>query len=251
MVHREVGVAIKNVIQVGFLKNKHWLKNIQGSMEVRNKTHSHVQLFIISDSKMLRTKTEGNIKKEVLSMEYNVTVLPESAYEFSYRCPNCRTKRNYYSTNKFRVNANKHKIDIWLIYKCENCDSTKNLTLVERTNPENIDPILYDKFLQNNEELALKYGTDRRVFFQNNLSIIQSTKYRIEGDEIKSDIFPAGTIINVKNPYGLKIQPHKLIASVIGVSNTKLAKRLDNGDITCETTDSNLTVSINVDFSIL
>ncbi|WP_084023929.1 DUF1062 domain-containing protein [Clostridium taeniosporum] len=38
----------------------------------------------------------------------------------------CNEKIHYINSGKFRVNANKNNIDIWLIYQCEKCKSTWN-----------------------------------------------------------------------------------------------------------------------------
>ena len=34
------------------------------------------------------------------------------------------------------MNAQKRNIDVWLIYRCVECDSTYNLTILSRTKPE-------------------------------------------------------------------------------------------------------------------
>jgi hypothetical protein len=47
-------------------------------------------------------------------------------------CSSCGSARLFHSSGKIRLNANGRRLDAWLIYKCESCDKTWNLPLVER-----------------------------------------------------------------------------------------------------------------------
>src|SRR5262247_3658903 len=70
------------------------------------------------------------------------------------RCPRCGGPRRFVSSDKFRINAQKRRLDVWLIYKCEACDFTWNLTVLERVLPEEIDAGRYRRFLDNDREEA-------------------------------------------------------------------------------------------------
>lgn len=47
-------------------------------------------------------------------------------------CSTCGGSRLFQSSGKVRLNANGRRLDAWLIYKCDACDRTWNLPLVER-----------------------------------------------------------------------------------------------------------------------
>jgi hypothetical protein len=47
-------------------------------------------------------------------------------------CGTCGQSRAFRSSGKTRLNANGRRLDAWLIYKCESCDRTWNLPLLER-----------------------------------------------------------------------------------------------------------------------
>ena len=66
------------------------------------------------------------------------------------------------SPPKFRVNANKNKVDIWLIYQCARCRHTLNIPVYERINPGKLPRELYERFLENDRELATRYASDIR-----------------------------------------------------------------------------------------
>ena len=63
-------------------------------------------------------------------MEYKI-VLRDSFWVIR-NCPKCGRKTYFVNTKKFRVNANGNKLDVWLIYQCEECKHTLNISIYER-----------------------------------------------------------------------------------------------------------------------
>ena len=85
-------------------------------------------------------------------------------YQVIQKCARCGRKMPFISTRRFRVNANKNKLDVWLIYQCKKCKHTLNIPVYERTAPQKIPKELYEGFLANDEELAVRYGSDPSFF---------------------------------------------------------------------------------------
>ena len=77
-----------------------------------------------------------------------------------HRCGGCGKKQVFLNTGKFRVNANGNRVDVWLIYRCEKCKHSWNLTIYERRKPAKIASDEYELFLENDSELAYQYGND-------------------------------------------------------------------------------------------
>ncbi len=84
--------------------------------------------------------------------ERNLTVL--------HRCGGCGKKQPFVNSGRFRVNANGNRVDVWLIFRCAKCKHSWNLTIYERKSPGRIPPEEYEKFLDNDRELAQRYGSD-------------------------------------------------------------------------------------------
>ena len=76
---------------------------------------------------------------------------------------------HFVNTGKFRVNANGSRVDVWLIYQCEKCKHSLNLTVYERTKPDRISSEEYQLFLDNDEALAIKYGSDKAFLKRNRM----------------------------------------------------------------------------------
>ena len=92
-----------------------------------------------------------------------------------HRCGRCGKKTPFVSTRRFRVNANKNKLDIWLIYQCRKCGHTLNIPIYERIAPRKIPGELYEKFLANDEALAVQYGCNAGWLKGMHLAVEQKT----------------------------------------------------------------------------
>ena len=92
----------------------------------------------------------------------------QKEYKVIHKCGRCGRKMIFISTRRFRVNANKNKLDVWLIYQCKKCRHTLNIPIYERVSPQKIPKDLYEGFLANDEELAVRYGSDAALFKSKN-----------------------------------------------------------------------------------
>ena len=77
-------------------------------------------------------------------------------------------KQIFINTGKFRVNANGKRVDVWLIYRCIKCKHSWNLTVYDRKNPAKIPPYEYELFMENDSELAYRYGNNIEFLKRNN-----------------------------------------------------------------------------------
>lgn len=75
-------------------------------------------------------------------------------------CKKCGKKALFLCSGQFRVNAQKKRVDVWLIYRCSRCGSTWNLEILSRVSPQEIAPSLLEGFFQNDPALAGRYAAD-------------------------------------------------------------------------------------------
>ncbi|QRG66472.1 DUF1062 domain-containing protein [Brevibacillus choshinensis] len=80
----------------------------------------------------------------------------------------------------FRVSAQRKYLDIWLIYKCSDCDCTWNMTIYSRINPKSIASEILEGFRSNDGELVKKYAMDTGLI-QKNGAEAGLPKYKILG----------------------------------------------------------------------
>ena len=91
-----------------------------------------------------------------------------NAIHIFHRCGGCGKKREFVNSGKFRVNANGKQVDVWLIYRCIKCKHSWNLTIYERKRPGKIAPEEYQRYLDNDIDLAMEYGKNIYFLKKNN-----------------------------------------------------------------------------------
>ena len=160
--------------------------------------------------------------------ERKLRMVPDGSFGILYHCSGCNVRRRFINTGRFRVNANGNRIDVWLIYQCEKCKHTKNLTIYERQSAKRISKEEYRKFLANDEALAERYGMDFGFLGQNRVMIDEETiRWHYEDGEGKSvalkeiDWIP-GDRVFIDNEFGIRIRREKLAADLLGVSRSRV-----------------------------
>lgn len=106
------------------------------------------------------------------------------------KCSHCDSDR-FYCSDKFRMNAQKKNIDVWLIYRCVKCDNTCNLTLLSRSKPDLIDKTLFHSFSMNDKDTAWKYAFSTEMERKNNL--------RLDYDSVEYEVIPNTSLEDLLN----------------------------------------------------
>ncbi len=168
-------------------------------------------------------------------IEYEM--IPSDSFSVIRGCAKCGRKTHFTSTEKFRVNANGNQLDVWLIYQCEECKHTLNLAIYERQKVSSIPKEEYQRFLDNDKELALKYGTEMQLFQKNKaevdaerVSIAFVKKYEA-GESVENDSLKNKFMTTIHNPFKLKIRAEKQIAMVLGLSRSQVKSMLETGGL--------------------
>ena len=144
------------------------------------------------------------------------------------KCNHCNSDR-FYCSEKFRINAQKKNIDIWLIYNCIKCDNTYNMTIFSRTKPEMINKDLLNKFSENKTEIAWKYAFSRETSRKNNVELdFGSVEYDIQYEYISvEDILNFDGDIatfKIKYPFDFNLKLSAVIRICFKLSANKLNK---------------------------
>ncbi len=149
-------------------------------------------------------------------------------------CSKCGRKTYFQNTKKFRVNANGNKLDVWLLYQCEECKNTLKLSIYERQKVSSIPKEEYSGFLDNAEELAEMYGKNMQLFRKNRMEVdFESIKYEFVKTRESVECSDSGErlLVTIHNPCQLKIRPEKQIAEVLGLSRSQVKGLVEKGEI--------------------
>ncbi|AZO52214.1 MULTISPECIES: DUF1062 domain-containing protein [unclassified Mesorhizobium] len=150
-------------------------------------------------------------------------IAPEIAPRPLINCNRCGGVKAYRCSGKFRVNANGKRIDVWLIYRCIDCDNSWNLGIFERCNRRDIEPALLAALESNDPELARRHAFDI-VALRNQVGRVEESpdaavrKLVIGG--MKQGATALELRLGLEMPISLRLD--RLLASEFGISRSRL-----------------------------
>ncbi len=166
-----------------------------------------------------------------MEKEYIWEIKVKNTPTIKRKCNHCSCNR-FYCSDKFRMNSQKRNIDVWLIYRCMECDSSYNLTISSRTKPEMIKKDLFLKFSENNEAIAWEYAFSSETGRKNSVELdYSSVEYEILHDNISIDdiLSNDNEIITFKVQtlfeFGLKLS--SVIRLCLGLSANQLNQMIE------------------------
>lgn len=203
--------------------------------KVREWGHIMRRNKLLAENPSTVTLTESRLKNETLNDIHDIQksfhfeqiwkVIPSATPNIIRKCARCNENR-FYSSDKFRVNANKKVIDVWLIYKCIQCDFTLKLPIITRTTVSKIDRILLQRLQENDQTLAWQYAFDA--------SLLQGMQMAWEMDfaiQVRADLTPvafdhnnAKMLILINSEYFLKIPIFSILRKKLDISRNQLQK---------------------------
>jgi hypothetical protein len=94
----------------------------------------------------------------VLRVSWRVS--PLTAPQVWRHCERCKQRTPFDCSGKFRSNAHKKRIDVWLIYRCVRCDATWNLPIHERRRIVDFEPAQFQAYAANEAEVVRRHAFD-------------------------------------------------------------------------------------------
>ena len=151
------------------------------------------------------------------------------------KCSHCDSDR-FYCSDKFRMNAQKKNIDVWLIYRCVKCDNTCNLTLLSRSKPDLIDKTLFHSFSMNDKNTAWKYAFSTEMERKNNLRLdYGSVDYEVIPNTSLEDLLNLSNEvikIHIKCEFEFDLKLSSLIRRCFSLSANQVKRMFEDGIIT-------------------
>ncbi|ESY82658.1 hypothetical protein X739_25915 [Mesorhizobium sp. LNHC220B00] len=151
------------------------------------------------------------------------TIAPEIAPRPLINCNRCGFVKAYCCSEKFRVNANGKRIDVWLIYRCVDCDNSWNFGILERCNRRDIAPALLAALESNDPSLVRSHAFDI-VALRNQVGRVEEfpdavVRKRVIGG-IKRGAMALELRLGLEVPVSLRLD--RLLANELGISRSRL-----------------------------
>ena len=177
------------------------------------------------------------------------TILPGEAPAIRRNCSGCRKSSIFRSSGNFRMNANGNKLDVWLIYRCEKCDTSWNMDIYTRTAPGMLGQDLYNRFLENDADTALEFGCRKEILSRNKAEALwEQVPLKVEktfheakdaGETLDyaermisaENTVPVERIVSIHNPYEIPMRLDKLLCRELNCSRKDVVCLEDSGGL--------------------
>jgi len=144
-------------------------------------------------------------------------------------CSRCSIEMPFACSRKFRTNAQKKRIDVWLIYRCSACDEVWNLPIFERVATSDLAPDAFEAIARNDPALALRHALDRARLARHGVTC-ELPEISIRKSPIEGCADSAGAIaITILLALPCVVRLDRLLANELGVSRAQLGRLLDIG----------------------
>jgi hypothetical protein len=138
-------------------------------------------------------------------------------------CSRCKTAMPFACSMKFRTNAHKKRIDVWLIYRCSRCDATWNLPIHERVALAGIPADAFQAIARNDPDLARRYALDHGHLAQHGILLEEPRDVAIRKTPLNGCVRDASLVeitLALASPCGIRLD--RLLASELGVPRSQL-----------------------------
>jgi hypothetical protein len=141
-------------------------------------------------------------------------------------CATCGTARAFDCTGRFRTNANKKSIDVWLNYRCTDCSAVWKLPIFERKTVADLPRALLEAFARHDTAIVDRYAHDVGRLRPHAIRLDADGGHVVERGEADGSIERAqrdGLQIELNVPGACDLRLDRLLAAELRVSRGALA----------------------------
>lgn len=141
-------------------------------------------------------------------------------------CASCATASAFVCSERFRVNANKKSLDVWLNYRCASCENVWKFPLFERRTVSELGAQL-DAFTRHDQAAVWRYAFDVARLKPHVIKVDTDVRVQVERTALECDTVPLGHLcIHFDVPFPCDIRLDRLLASELGISRSSLERRV-------------------------
>ncbi len=143
-------------------------------------------------------------------------------------CPRCDARTPFVSSGKFRVNAQKKRLDAWLVYRCAQCEQSWNFPVLERCPVNGIEPAALRALTENDAALAWRHAFDLTRLGWHSSQIESFSELSVEKQLLspREDLATHAEIA-IAAPYDSGVRLDKLLASELAMSRSAIERLAD------------------------
>jgi hypothetical protein len=137
----------------------------------------------------------------------------------------CRSESATTGEGRFRVNANRNLLDVWLLVRCVSCDRTSKLTVHERAPVRSFDPAELHGYHANDPDLVASRLLDPLLARRNHFTLDWKGAWRLDiPAALLDEVWPVRVEVVFEAP--VPVRPERLIAEGLDLSRNQVRRRI-------------------------
>lgn len=153
-------------------------------------------------------------------------IVPLECPRILRHCSPCGRTRPFSCSEKFRVNAQKRRVDVWLLYRCCACGGSWKATVFERRLPADIAG--FEDYQNNRTSLARAYAFDRAWLGRFGHDIDDDVAFRVEAADAGPTLCRR-IALAFEHPFRVRLD--RLLAVGLRTSRATVAKLWKRGSV--------------------
>jgi hypothetical protein len=142
-------------------------------------------------------------------------------------CASCATARAFVCSERFRVNAQKKSLDVWLNYRCGRCEDVWRFPLFERRSVSELGAAQLDGFARHDPAAVWKYAFDIARLRPHVIRLDSDVRVEVERTPLTCDaVAPGHLCIHFDVPFPCDIRLDRMLAEQLGISRSSLDRRV-------------------------
>lgn len=146
-------------------------------------------------------------------------------------CSRCKSAMPFACSMKFRTNAHKKRIDVWLIYRCSACDETWNLPIHERVTVGDIALDEFQAIARNDPALAVRHAFNRQRLAHHGISVEDSSAVAVRKSQESGCQGAALIEIHLALERPCQMRLDRLLSSELAVTRNQLRSLHESGTL--------------------
>jgi hypothetical protein len=146
-------------------------------------------------------------------------------------CPTCKAAGEFVCNERFRVNAQKKTIDVWLNYRCSSSDGVWKAPVIERRPVSQLSSALLEAFARDDQATVWRYAFDVARLRPRVLRIDTNVRMRVERSRIECGSGDAAlACLHLEVPFPCALRLDRLLAPELTQPRTQLHRWHEDGN---------------------
>jgi hypothetical protein len=143
-------------------------------------------------------------------------------------CPTCGVAKKFACSERFRVNAQKKLLDVWLHYRCSDCGGAWKYPVLERQSIATLSAEAYESYVRHDTHTVWQHAFDLSRMRPHVMEIDANVSIMVVRSSI-GNASEEGLCIHFEVPFPCEIRLDRLLASELRWSRTKVQYWYDCG----------------------